>query len=185
MLLLAFDAADRYLRAAARLHISGVAFSGNDDTFPPSVVADLGPALNNTWVAYQVKPLSLTSDAGVKKFLADMKYASVPPVKNWALPTLGEEQYVAIQVAAHVASTLPNVTAKTMMSGLEHLNGYKTALSAPQQFVHPITSYPGITRLFNANYTFMRFSNGRLVPANPGGGSGVQWVDVVRPVSAP
>src|SRR5262249_4317723 len=40
LLILAYDAGDRYLRAAYRLHISSVTFGSDEDTFPPSVIKD-------------------------------------------------------------------------------------------------------------------------------------------------
>ena len=73
LLILAYDAADRYLRAAYRLHINHVTFGSDEDTFPPSVIKDLGPEANGTLVVASSIPLTMTSQPPVQEFLRQMR----------------------------------------------------------------------------------------------------------------
>ena len=173
LLILAYDAADRYLRAAYRLHISHVIFGSDEDTFPPSVIKDLGAEANGTLVVAPSIPLTMTGQPAVKRFLREMRPYPGFTLKNWTIPNIGVDNYTAVQLFAQVAKTVPTVTAQSMQAALSKAQNVQAGgMSAPLQFVHPVKGYPGITRIFNDKVLLMRIENGKLVPLS----GRVQWV---------
>ena len=173
LLILAYDAADRYLRAAYRLHVSHVTFGSDEDTFPPSVVKDLGAEANGTLVVASSIPLTMTSQPPVQEFFRQMRPYPGFSLSNWTIPNIGVDNYTAVQLFAQVARTVPAVTATSMEAALSRAQNVPAgAMSAPLQFVHPVTGYAGITRIFNDKVLLMKIENGRLVPI----GGRVQWV---------
>jgi len=173
LLILAYDAADRYLRAAYRLHISHVTFGSDEDTFPPSVVKDLGAEANGTLVVASSIPLTMTSQPPVQEFFRQMRPYPGFSLSNWTIPNIGVDNYTAVQLFAQVARTVPTVTAQSMAAALSRAQNVPAGgMSAPLQFVHPVTGYAGITRIFNDKVLLMKIENGRLVPI----GGRVQWV---------
>lgn len=173
LLILAYDAADRYLRAAYRLHISHVTFGSDEDTFPPSVIKDLGAEANGTLVVASSIPLTMTSQPPVREFLSQMHPYPGFTLSNWTIPNIGVDNYTAVQLFAQVAKTVPTVTAQTMEAALSRAQNVQAGgMTAPLQFVHAVSGYPGITRIFNDKVLLMRIENGRLVPL----GKRVQWV---------
>jgi branched-chain amino acid transport system substrate-binding protein len=173
LLILAYDAADRYLRAAYRLHIRNVTFGSDEDTFPPSVIKDLGPEANGTLVVASSIPLTMTSQPPVREFLEQMRPYPGFTLSNWTIPNIGVDNYTAVQLFAQVAKTVPVVTAQTIETALSHAQNVQAGgMSAPLQFVHLVGGYPGITRIFNDKVLLMRIENGRLVPLT----GRVQWV---------
>ena len=173
LLILAYDAADRYLRAAYRLHISHVTFGSDEDTFPPSVIKDLGPEANGTLVVASSIPLTMTSQPPVREFLKRMHAYPGFTLSSWTIPNIGVDNYTAVQLFAQVAKTVPVVTARTMEKALSYAQNVQAGgMSAPLQFVHPVGSYPGITRIFNDKVLLMQIENGKLVPL----AGRVRWV---------
>jgi branched-chain amino acid transport system substrate-binding protein len=173
LLILAYDAADRYLRAAYRLHISNVTFGSDEDTFPPSVIKDLGAEANGTLVVASSIPLTMTSQKPVQELLKQMRPYPGFTLSNWTIPNIGVDNYTAVQLFAQVAKTVPAVTAQSMQAALSKAQNVQAAgMSAPLQFVHPVTGYAGITRIFNDKVLLMRIENGKLVPID----GRVQWV---------
>jgi ABC-type branched-subunit amino acid transport system substrate-binding protein len=173
LLILAYDAADRYLRAAYRLHISNVTFGSDEDTFPPSVIKDLGSEANGTLVVASSIPLTMTSQKPVQEFLKQMRPYPGFTLSNWTIPNIGADNYTAVQLFAQVAKTVPAVTAQSMQAALSKAQNVQAGgMSAPLQFVHPVTGYAGINRIFNDKVLLMRIENGKLVPI----GGRVQWV---------
>ena len=177
LLILAYDAADRYLRAAYRLHVSHVTFGSDEDTFPPSVIKDLGAEANGTLIVASSIPLTMTSQPAVQEFFRQMRPYPGFSLSNWTIPNIGVDNYTAVQLFAQVARTVPTVTAQSMETALSKaLNVQAGGMSAPLQFVHPVKGYAGITRIFNDRVLLMRIENGKLVPIS----GRVQWV---RPLS--
>jgi branched-chain amino acid transport system substrate-binding protein len=177
LLILAYDAADRYLRAAYRLHISHVTFGSDEDTFPPSVIKDLGAEANGTLIVASSIPLTMTSQPAVREFFRQMRPYPGFNLKNWTIPNIGVDNYTAVQLFAQVAKTVPTVTAQSMQAALSKAQNVPAGgMSAPLQFVHPVTGYPGATRIFNDRVLMMRIEGGKLVPLS----GRVQWV---RPLS--
>ena len=173
LLILAYDAADRYLRAAYRLHISKVTFGSDEDTFPPSVIKDLGPEANGTLVVASSIPLTMTSQKPVQEFLKQMHPYPGFTLSNWTIPNIGVDNYTAVQLFAQVAKTVPAVTAQSMEAALSRVRNMQAGgMSAPLQFVHAVRGYAAITRIFNDKVLLMRIENGKLVPI----GGRVQWV---------
>ena len=173
LLILAYDAADRYLRAAYRLHINHVTFGSDEDTFPPSVIKDLGPEANGTLVVASSIPLTMSSQAPVQEFLRQMRRYPGFTLNNWTIPNIGVDNYTAVQLFAQVAKTVPAVTAQSMVTALSRAqNVLAGGMTAPLQYVHPVKGYAGITRIFNDRVLLMRIENGKLVPI----GGHVQWV---------
>jgi branched-chain amino acid transport system substrate-binding protein len=173
LLILAYDAADRYLRAAYRLHISHVTFGSDEDTFPPSVIRDLGAEANGTLVVASSIPLTMTSQPAVREFFKEMRPYRGFTLSNWTIPNIGVDNYTAVRLFAQVAKTVPAVTAQTMEAALSKAQDVQAGgMSAPLQFVHPVKGYPGITRIFNDKVLLMRIENGKLVPLY----GRVQWV---------
>jgi branched-chain amino acid transport system substrate-binding protein len=173
LLILAYDAADRYLRAAYRLHINHVTFGSDEDTFPPSVIRDLGAEANGTLVVASSIPLTMTNQPAVQHFLKEMHPYRGFNLNNWTIPNIGIDNYTAVMLFAQVAKTVPTVTAQTMQVALSKAQNVQAGgMSAPLQFVHPVRGYPGITRIFNDKVLMMRIENGKLVPIN----DQVQWV---------
>ena len=173
LLILAYDAADRYLRAAYRLHINHVTFGSDEDTFPPSVIKDLGPEANGTLVVASSIPLTMTSQPPVQEFLRQMRRYPGFTLNNWTIPNIGVDNYAAVQLLAQVAKTVPGVTAQSMVTALSKAQNVQAGgMTAPLQYVHPVKGYAGITRIFNDKVLLMRIENGKLVPI----GGRVQWV---------
>lgn len=152
-------------------------FGSDEDTFPPSVIKDLGAEANGTLIVASSIPLTMTSQPAVQEFFRQMRPYPGFSLSNWTIPNIGVDNYTAVQLFAQVARTVPTVTAQSMETALSKaLNVQAGGMSAPLQFVHPVKGYAGITRIFNDRVLLMRIENGKLVPIS----GRVQWV---RPLS--
>jgi ABC-type branched-subunit amino acid transport system substrate-binding protein len=128
---------------------------------PDVVLKQLGKAAEG--VLAPAGYLPFTSTEGVVPQLKQEILAKYPTVP---LDQFAESGYASVQVVAHAAKGLNNVTASSLDSALTKVTGFATGLGPVADFSTP-NSIPGFPRLFNPKVFVWVAKNGEYYLAQP------------------
>jgi ABC-type branched-subunit amino acid transport system substrate-binding protein len=129
-------------------------------------IKQLGKTANGLYAAGPFLPGSTPKNTAVKEM--NKWFDKVD--KNAIRDDHSERGYIDVQVFAQAARRIKgDITGESVRHELDTMGDVSLAgLAPPINFSKPVTSLPGVTRLFSENAVFSQVKNGKWIPLNNG-----------------